>query len=72
LVLDPGNPSKRAYIGTLQDAVFLTTDRGQTWAPVGTGIPGGVPVISMAIDSSGTALHAGTYGRGEYELQVPA
>jgi photosystem II stability/assembly factor-like uncharacterized protein len=71
LLLDPTNPGV-LYAGATPavphdtggtGGVFSSADGGQTWQAVGSGLSG-VSVTSLAIDSIGRTLYAGTSGNG--------
>jgi len=50
--------------------VYRSTDGGTTWLRVGTGLPR-VPVDDIELTATNT-LFAATFGRGMYEVQLPA
>jgi hypothetical protein len=51
--------------------VYRSTDRGATWTRFGTGLPA-ASVHDLRISEDATILRAATYGRGAWELEVPA
>lgn len=51
--------------------VYRSTDRGATWSRFGTGLPS-ASVHDMDILPDGSVVRVATYGRGIWELQVPA
>jgi photosystem II stability/assembly factor-like uncharacterized protein len=57
------------YAVSSKGALFRSTDAGLTWEPFADQ-PGGSPVAALAIDSGGSLLHAGTAGRGVWELPL--
>jgi photosystem II stability/assembly factor-like uncharacterized protein len=54
--------------GTL-GGVYRSTDGGQTWASLNDGLTN-TDVTSLAADSRGCLLHAGTYGGGVFDLDL--
>ena len=52
------------YAGTRQ-GVFYSTDSGQRWAPIGGGLAG---LEIRSLESSGSGIFAGTFGRGVFVL----
>lgn len=58
LVLDPMAPST-LYAATWDGGVFRSTDAGESWRGFGQGLTTG-PVETLAIDSTGRTLYAGT------------
>jgi photosystem II stability/assembly factor-like uncharacterized protein len=69
VVLDAGPGSNRPHtvVAANTAGVLRSLDDGSTWAPLGAGLPA-VDVTSLAFDPATSALVAGTYGRGAYEL----
>jgi uncharacterized repeat protein (TIGR01451 family) len=65
VVLDPSD-ANTLYVGTDVGA-FVTTNRGQKWFALGSGMPK-VAVWQLDLDSSHAVLAAGTHGRGAYTL----
>ena len=57
------------YVGT-DLGVYRSTDQGATFSPFWTGLPLGVPVTDLEVDDSPNYLHAGTYGRGAFRLDL--
>jgi hypothetical protein len=66
VVIDPRNPST-LYAGAV-GGVFRSTDGGVNWSEFSTGL-GSRLVASLAIDRTGTRLHAGTY-YGVFDYQI--
>ncbi|HYI08073.1 MAG TPA: hypothetical protein VEK57_03290 [Thermoanaerobaculia bacterium] len=64
MVADPRD-ADTLYISSLRGGVFRSTDSGATWTSIQEGLP---PVGSLAINKSGTMLHAA--GLGMWELSV--
>jgi photosystem II stability/assembly factor-like uncharacterized protein len=56
------------YIGT-DVGVFATTDGGQSWEPLGQGLPN-VVVTSLALQNASRTLRAGTHGRSAWDLRL--
>jgi hypothetical protein len=51
--------------------VYRSVDGGDTWGPFGTGLT--MPdVLSLAIASDGSMLHAGTDGGAAFEVALGA
>jgi photosystem II stability/assembly factor-like uncharacterized protein len=67
MVLDPVKPSA-AYVGGY-GGVSMSLDRGTTWALINGGMTD-VRVTALAIDRTGTRLHAATDGGGVFDLEV--
>lgn len=59
LVIDPRNTS--TFYVAAGNGVYRSTDRGVTWREFNTGLPSYPPVATLAIDPTGTRLHAGTH-----------
>jgi hypothetical protein len=57
------------YVAT-EIGLYSTHDGGQTYAPVGQGLPA-VPVTDVAIASDGSFIRVSTFGRGVWELDPP-
>ena len=51
--------------------VYRSSDGGTTWLRVGQGLPR-VPVDDIELTASTNTLFAATFGRGMYEVQLPA
>ena len=67
LAIDPRNPST-LHAGTNRDGIFRSTDAGASWSAFSTGLTCGF-VRTLAIDPTGTVLHAGTTcGTFDYEI----
>jgi photosystem II stability/assembly factor-like uncharacterized protein len=58
------------YIGT-DAGVYSSSNQGATWARLGVGLPN-VQVQNLAISENLGILAAGTFGRGLWELAIPA
>jgi photosystem II stability/assembly factor-like uncharacterized protein len=69
LRVDPTDSSD-LFCGT-DVGVFRSTDRGATWARLGGGLPA-TSVHDVQILEDGSMLRVATYGRGIWELKVPA
>lgn len=76
LVIDRANPS-RLYAGTgfpgapgTGSGVFVSENAGASWEPMVDGLPD-LTINSLAIDSSGTLLHAAT-ASGVFDYQTSA
>ncbi len=52
------------FAGTLNGGIYRSTNRGESWTPVNTGLPANLTVNAFA--ASGTYLFAGTSGRGVF------
>jgi hypothetical protein len=51
----------RLFAGSFGDGVFRTTDNGDSWIPINSGLSS-VQITSLAIGSDGSSLIAGTWG----------
>ena len=51
--------------------VYRSSDGGTAWLRVGQGLPR-VPVDDIELTASTNTLFAATFGRGMYEVQLPA
>lgn len=67
LVIDPGN-SDILYVGFL-NSVYSSTDAGDTWSEINSGLPSDLQIWALVIDPSGTSLHVGTQ-RGVFDYQI--
>jgi hypothetical protein len=67
-VVDPANPTY-LYAGT-DIGVYISTDSGDTWNPLGSGLPK-VAVFDMAIPPGNRVLRIATHGRGLWEIALP-
>ncbi|MCB1050618.1 MAG: hypothetical protein H6510_06840 [Acidobacteria bacterium] len=68
VLIDKGRPGD-VYVGT-DLGVFLSEDGGP-WSPFGTGIAN-VIVMDLDIQHSSRKLRAATFGRGLWEIPIPA
>jgi photosystem II stability/assembly factor-like uncharacterized protein len=66
VALDPSDPSI-LYAGT-DSGVLRSTDGGLSWSPLNDGLTN-LRVAAVAVDATGTGLHAGTIGAGEFDFQ---
>jgi photosystem II stability/assembly factor-like uncharacterized protein len=67
LVTVPGDSGRtNLYAGTLAGVIFVSTNNGTNWTPVGNGIPDAV--VSLAVDHSdnGNIFYAGTPETGVF------
>jgi len=69
VLLDP-DIGGTVYVAT-DVGVYRSVDGGQSWLPLGTGLPN-VIVHSIRLDRPTRTLRAATYGRGMWDLSVPA
>ncbi len=67
LAVDPVDPSV-VYLG-LDTGPFVSTDRGETWEVLGTGMPA-VAVFDLKVHPTERTLVAGTHGRSMFSLDV--
>jgi photosystem II stability/assembly factor-like uncharacterized protein len=58
------------YVGT-DVGVYRSTNGGATWLAAGVGLPN-VPVTDLEYRAASTSLYAATFGRGIYQLPLPA
>ena len=71
IVVDPRSPNI-LYVAT-DVGVFASTSTGNTWIPLGTGMPFGTVVTDLRFLGSPTpALYAATYGRSAYSIDLKA
>jgi hypothetical protein len=71
IAIDPRR-SSTLYVGT-DVGVFVSSNLGGTWAPLGVGLPDGVVVTDMKLLAGPpTTLLAATYGRSIYSIDLPA
>ncbi len=69
LVVDPDDPSGNTlYVGT-DIGVFVTSDGGVHWAPLGSGLPT-VEVLSLVLHEPSRTLRAATHGRSVWDFQL--
>jgi len=68
LVIDPRNPST-LYAATGSRGVFRSTDGGVRWVEFNIGLTNR-SVAALAIDRTGTRLHAGTFSGGVFDYQI--
>jgi hypothetical protein len=64
LAIDPTNPNKM-YVGT-ESGVYVTSNGGSSWSAFNAGFTSPF-VNTLAINSTGTNLYAGTYGGGIWD-----
>jgi hypothetical protein len=67
LIVDRAEPS-HLYVGA-DIGVWHSKDKGQTWAPLSTGLPD-APVFDLQIHPTRRLLRASTHGRGLFELPL--
>ena len=70
IAVDPSNPDD-VYIGT-DLGVWFTRDNGANWYPVGDATMPNAVVNDMEVRDADRKLVVGTYGRGAWELTIPA
>jgi len=70
LVIDPAHPAT-LYAASNAPGVFRSTDSGQSWRPLDAG-PTVPDVTSLALDSTGRTLYAGTAGGGVVSIHPKA
>lgn len=71
ILLDPANTSV-VYVGTLDLGAYVSTDGGDTFAPLGQDTATGrLPVVDLAISSDGSVLYAAVGLQGVYRLGPP-
>ncbi|MCI0704510.1 MAG: FG-GAP-like repeat-containing protein [Planctomycetia bacterium] len=72
MVIDPrastGAPNGRIYVAT-EVGVFVSTNRGTTWATLGQGLPA-VPVVDLHFNAQQEILAAATQGRGVFTIST--
>jgi hypothetical protein len=70
VVIDPRDP--RTLYAASFEGVLRSTDGGVSWTDFNTGLPNkpNRAVASLAIDRTGTRLHAGTFGGGVFDYQI--
>jgi hypothetical protein len=66
LALDPGEP-RRMYLGTAEKGVYVSSDGGDTFAPMNRGLETGVATVLVVAPSAPTRLYAGVARRGVFE-----
>ena len=73
LAVHPAKPTHlfggQQRYATLAGGVFLSTDSGKAFAPIGLA---GVTVTGVATNAPGTRLYASAYGSGIYTAPIPA
>jgi hypothetical protein len=69
LAINPRNPST-LYAGTYR-GVFRSTDGGATWSAFNTGLAS-LDIVTLALDRTGTRLHAGSRSSGVFDYQIPS
>jgi len=70
VAIDPIN-RQRIFVGT-DVGVFVSEDNGDNFVPQMAGLPLGTVVTDLEIDNAPHVLTAGTYGRGAWQLALPA
>jgi uncharacterized repeat protein (TIGR01451 family) len=68
IVID--GPTSTLYVGT-DIGIFQSTTSGGTWNVAGSGLPSAA-VLSLVINTDTRLLRAGTFGRGAFDLTLPA
>jgi hypothetical protein len=72
LLMDPNHPTRlfggRQKFGLVTGGIFVSTDAGQTFQPIGLN---GVTVAGLAVNGAASRLYAATYGSGVYVSPVP-
>ena len=69
LAVDPTRPD-RLYLGT-DLGVFVSLDRGLTWAPENTGFANAVTeTVLIGAGVNGPAVYAFTHGRGAWRAEL--
>jgi hypothetical protein len=67
VAVDPLNDD--VYVGT-DLGVYRSTDQGATFTPFDNNLPLGVPVTDLELTTNPHYLHAGTYGRGAFRVDL--
>ena len=67
LAIDPRNPTT-LYAGTYSRGIFRSTDGGASWREFNRGLTD-FGIAALAIDRTGTRLHAGSLSSGVRALQ---
>lgn len=70
VAIDPIN-RQRIFVGT-DVGVYVSEDGGDSFVPQMAGLPLGTVVTDLEIDGSPHVLTAATYGRGAWQLSLPA
>jgi len=70
LAVDWRFATPRLYVGTLR-GVFLSTDNGAHWNAFGANMPNTI-VTDLELSTTFNVLAAATYGRGAFEMRIPA
>jgi hypothetical protein len=68
VIVDPFD-SERVFVGT-DIGVYESTDGGDTFAPMMTGMPLGMVVTDLEISADPHVLVAATYGRGAWKIEL--
>ena len=68
IVADPAIPETLYAAGN--GGIFVTTTAGDLWSRLGDPLEAPGSVLSLAMDSGGNILHAGSDARGVYEYQL--
>lgn len=69
VVVDPLNPG-HIYVGN-DLGVYATTNLGESWININTGVPGSVLIMDLAYSPANRKLIAATHGRGVYSIPLP-
>ncbi len=70
VAIDPVN-RQRLFVAT-DIGVYVSEDNGDNFLPQMAGLPLGVVAMDLEVDDSPHVLTLGTYGRGAWQLQLPA
>lgn len=64
-VLQDEKEPKLVFLGS-ENGLYISIDEGKNWTRYTNGLPAGVPVMDMALQSRESDLVLGTFGRGVY------
>jgi photosystem II stability/assembly factor-like uncharacterized protein len=72
IAVDPHDPYS-VWMSFVNSGIRHSSDGGLTWKDVSTGLPGTAnpSALSMALDPTGSVLHAGLIRSGVWELHIP-
>jgi len=72
IVVDPHDPYS-VWMSFLNSGIQHSADGGVTWKDVSDGLPEGFNKAAyvIALDPTGSVLHAGLFGAGVWELHIP-